>query len=225
MCAFCRNLLSRCFSCHRQEKNPTNVIFWVWARVKGRVFPGGQWDHFLAIIRKNILRAVFPGRGLMARWHNGRGGVLSSSRSGGRGACGRRQPTIMDSPSFHSLSFLVDVFVFVIVFVLLFFYDDGQHIGFSKLPLTHLPGPRLHLCICNCKRLRGLLLDHSAVYFHSIQKLPHTQENNCWLRWLVQQVFFCHCTGSCCNCICNVCLAFYDHDHIIYSPCFAFLTS
>ena len=152
---------------------------------KAECFLEGQRDHFLAIIRKNILRAVFPGRGLMARWHNGGGGVLSSSRSGGRGACGRRQPTIMDSPSFHSLSFLVDVFVFVIVFVLLFFYDDGQHIGFSKLPLTHLPGPRLHLCNCNCKRLlsqrsrAGLLLDHSAVYFHSIQKLPHTQENNC----------------------------------------------
>ena len=136
MCAFCRNLLSRCFSCHRQEKYPCNVIFWVWARVKGRVFPGGQWDHFLAIIRKNILRAVFPGRGLMARWHNGGGGVLSSSRSGGRGARGRRQPTIMDSPSFHSLSFLVDVFVFIFVFVFVhlcwilfcFFYDDGQHI-------------------------------------------------------------------------------------------------
>ena len=78
----------------------------------------------------------------MARWHNGRGGVLSSSRSGGRGACGRRQPTIMDSPSFHSLSFLVDVFVFVIVFVsvlnfVLFFFTATA----SKLdsPSFHSP--------------------------------------------------------------------------------------
>ena len=139
MCAFCRNLLSRCFSCHRQEKYPCNVIFWVWARVKGRVFPGGQWDHFLAIIRKNILRAVFPGRGLMARWHNGGGGVLSSSRSGGRGARGRRQPTIMDSPSFHSLSFLVDVFVFVFVFPINFKVCSRITRLFVSIPFQNCP--------------------------------------------------------------------------------------
>ena len=139
MCAFCRNLLSRCFSCHRQEKYPCNVIFWVWARVKGRVFPGGQRDHFLAIIRKNILRAVFPGRGLMARWHNGGGGVLSSSRSGGRGACGRRQPTIMDSPSFHSLSFLVDVFVFVFVFPINFKVCSRITRLFVSIPFQNCP--------------------------------------------------------------------------------------
>ena len=109
--------------------------------------PSVSWraeGAFLAIIRKNILRAVFPGRGLMARWHNGRGGVLSSSRSGGRGACGRRQPTIMDSPSFHSLSFLVDVFVFVIVFVsvlnfLLFFFTATG---------SKLDSPSFHSPIC-----------------------------------------------------------------------------
>ena len=139
MWAFCRNLLSRCFSCHRQEKYPCNVIFWVWARVKGRVFPGGQWDHFLAIIRKNILRAVFPGRGLMARWHNGGGGVLSSSRSGGRGARGRRQPTIMDSPSFHSLSFLVDVFVFVFVFPINFKVCSRITRLFVSIPFQNCP--------------------------------------------------------------------------------------
>ena len=48
--------------------------------------------------------------------------MLSSSRSGGRGARGRRQPTIMDSPSFHSLSFLVDVLVFVFVFAINFVF-------------------------------------------------------------------------------------------------------
>ena len=100
------------------RKNIHGTLFSEYGLVsKAECFLEGQRDHFLAIIRKNILRAVFPGRGLMARWHNGGGGVLSSSRSGGRGARGRRQPTIMDSPSFHSLSFLVDVFVFVIVFV------------------------------------------------------------------------------------------------------------
>ena len=100
------------------RKNIHGTLFSEYGLVsKAECFLEGQRDHFLAIIRKNILRAVFPGRGLMARWHNGGGGVLSSSRSGGRGACGRRQPTIMDSPSFHSLSFLVDVFVFIFVFV------------------------------------------------------------------------------------------------------------
>ena len=156
----------------------------------------------------------------MARWHNGGGGVLSSSRSGGRGARGRRQLNIMDSPSFHSLSFLVDVFVFVFVFVfvsvlnfVLFFTTTASILDSpsfqSPIFLVHFfvfvfmfnfvwfcrrqptitdfhpaSSSKSSLFICNCKRLpshrsrAGLLLDHSVVRFHSIPKLPHTQENS-----------------------------------------------
>ena len=77
----------------------------------------------------------------MARWHNGGGGVLSSSRLGGRGACGRRQPTIMDSPSFHSLSFLVDVFVFVFVFV---FVSVLNFVLFFTTTASILDSPSFH---------------------------------------------------------------------------------
>ena len=122
------------------RKNIHGTLFSEYGLVsKAECFLEGQRDHFLAIIRKNILRAVFPGRGLMARWHNGGGGVLSSSRSGGRGARGRRQPTIMDSPSFHSLSFLVDVFVFVFVFPINFKVCSRITRLFVSIPFQNCP--------------------------------------------------------------------------------------
>ena len=69
--------------------------------------------------------------------------MLSSSRSGGRGARGRRQPTIMDSPSFHSLSFLVDVFVFVFVFsIYLYFFADDKNFPDKTRPSFANPKER-----------------------------------------------------------------------------------